>query len=127
MLRRDLVHGDPDARLRITTTRADAVEPGLFDDAVRAGALTALVAQTADDGHVLAEWLERLNDEWELEVAAGLRRLPLILQRAVREVDEAKARGRRREGLRECRSGRDHRVQQWKRDRCTGAFENRAP
>src|SRR6185503_17523217 len=93
VLRRDLIHGDTDAGLRITTTRADAVEPRLFDDAVRAGTLTALVAQTADDGHVLAERFERLNDERELEVAACLRRLPLILERAVREVDEAEARG----------------------------------
>jgi len=61
---------------------------------VRAGALTTLVAQTADDGHVLAERFERLNDEREIEVATGLGRLPLILQRAMREIHEAEARGR---------------------------------
>src|SRR6185295_17229074 len=41
VLGRDLVDRDADARLRIATTRVDAIEPGLLDDAVRARALAA--------------------------------------------------------------------------------------
>ena len=59
---------------------------------MRAGALPALVAQTADDGDVLAQRFQRLEDERELEIAAGLVRLPFVLERAVRKVDEAQAR-----------------------------------
>ena len=91
------------------------------------GALAALVAQTADDGHVVAERFERLEDEREVEIAAGLRRRPLLLERAVREVDEAQARTRCRDRLRQRRSCRDHGIQQRERDGRTGAFEDGAP
>ena len=53
-------------------------------------------------------------------------RLPLVLQRAVREVDEAEPRGGRRGRLGERRAGRDHRVQERQRDRRAGALEHRA-
>ena len=127
MLRGDLVDRHADAGLRIALARADAVQPRLFDDAVRAGAFPALVAQTADDGHVLAHRFQRLEDERKIEIAAGLRRLPFVLQRAMREVHEAQARAGCGGRLRQRRSCRDHRVQQRQRDRRAGAFEHLAP
>ena len=77
MARGDLVGGHADTCLRIARARADAVQPRLFDDAVRAGALPTLVAQTADHGHVVAHGFERLEDEREVEIAADLRRLSI--------------------------------------------------
>ena len=125
--RRDLVDRDADAGLGVALARAHAVQPGLLDDAVRAAALAALVAQAADHRHVVAHRFQRLEDEREVEVAAGARRRPLILHRAVREVDEAQARRGGRGGLRQRRAGRDHGVQQRQRDGRAGALQDGAP
>src|SRR5262250_1235891 len=95
----DLVDGDADSGLRVAFPWADAVQPRLFDDPVRARALTALVAQPGDNGDVLAERLQRLDDERKVEVAANLLRLPLVLKRALWKVHEAQARTRHRRRL----------------------------
>jgi hypothetical protein len=94
---------------------------------VRAGALSTLVAQTADHGDVLAQRFQRLEDERKLEIAAGLRRRPVFLERAMGEVHEAQARARSRDGLRQRRASRDHGVEQRERDRRAGALEHGAP
>src|SRR5690606_32257096 len=107
-----LIDGDADARGGVAKPRVDAVQPRLLDDAVRARAFAALVAEAADHRDVLAVRRERLEDERKLEVAAGLPRLPLILERAVREVHEAELRRLCRGGLGESRAGGDHRVEQ---------------
>src|SRR5262249_480687 len=86
--------------------------------------LPALVAQTGDDGHVLAHGFERLDDEREVEITADLRRLPLFLKRPVREVHETQTRTGLGGGLRERRACRNHRIEQRKRDGCAGAFQN---
>ena len=125
--RGDLIDRHADAGLRIALARADAVQPGFLDDAVRAGAFPALVAQTADDGHVLAQRFQRLEDERKLEIAAGPRRRPFVLERAMGEVDEAQARAGCGGGLRQRRSCRDHGIQQRQRDGRAGAFEDGAP
>jgi hypothetical protein len=125
MTRRELIGRNADAGLVVALPRRHAVEPRLLGDAVRHSALTRFITQTADDRHVLADGLERLQDEGKLRVAARRRRLPLRLQRAVREVDEAEPRGGRCRGLRQSRSRRDHRVEQRQRDRSAGTLQNR--
>src|SRR3954466_2173858 len=122
----DLVHGDAGTCLRAPLPRTDAVQPRFLDDAVRAGALPSLVAQATDDRHVLAERLERLEDEGEVEIATGSGRLPFVLERTVREVYEAQTRTHRG-GLRERRSCRDHCVQQRERDGRAGPLEDGSP
>ena len=117
----------PTPGLRIALPRADAVQPRLFDDAVRAGAFPALVAQTADDGHVLAQGFQGLEDERKIEIAAGPRRRPFLLERAVGKVHEAQTRAGCGDGLRQRRSCRDHRIQQRERDGRAGPLENLAP
>ena len=78
-------------------------------------ALARLVADVADDGELIAERRERLEDRAQLEVAAGRRRRPLLHDRAVREVEEPQPRLRRRRGVRE-RGGRgNHRIEQRQR------------
>jgi hypothetical protein len=94
---------------------------------VRARAFTALVPQTADDGHVVTVWFERLEDVREIEIPSGFRRRPFLLKRAVREVHEPEAWARRRGGLRQRRPCRDHGVQQRERNGRTGALQDLAP
>src|SRR5262245_11229480 len=127
MPRGNLVHRHADACLYVALARVHAVEPRLLNDAVRARALTALVAQTADHGHVLAHRFERLEDERKLEVPADFRGLPLVLQRAVREVDEPQTRVRSGDRLRQRGSCRDHGIQQWESYRGASALEDGAP
>src|SRR6187455_1367326 len=127
MARRNLVHGHADACLHAALARVHAVEPRLLDDAVRARALAALVAQTADDGHMLAHRFERLEDERKLEVPADLRWLPLVLQCAMREVDEPKTRARGGDRLRQRGSCRDHGIQQRESYRGASALQDGAP
>ena len=53
-----------------------AGQPALFDVGVRLGRFGGLVAQAGDDGEVLAERLERLQDRRHGEVRAGFLRRP---------------------------------------------------
>jgi len=125
--RRDLVGSDADPAAALAQPRVHAVQPRLFDVAVRNAALARLVAQPTHDRDVIAQRLERLQDERKVGVLTDDLRLPLVLQRAVREVDEAEPRGRRGGRLGERRAGRDHRVEERQRDRRTGALEHGAP
>src|SRR6185503_21183164 len=70
VLRGNLIDGDTGTGLGVALARGDAVQPRLLDDAVRAGAFTALVPQAADHGDVFAEWLERLENEGKVRIAS---------------------------------------------------------
>ena len=100
----------------------DSQVPGT--SACTGAALAGLVVEAADDGQLLLERLERLEDRRQLEVRALGRRRPLLHDRAVREVDEAHARLRRRGGLRQRGARRNHRVQQRQADRDARAAQN---
>jgi hypothetical protein len=54
--------------------------------------------QPGNQGHTVAEWLQRLCDEGELEVFAVLQRAPVTGRSAMRMPDTDKAFGRRRSG-----------------------------
>src|SRR4030095_8256860 len=95
------------------------------ESAVRAVAFPALVAQAADDGHVLAQRFQRIEDERKVEVAPRLLRLPLVLKRAQREIDETQTRTGSCDRLRQRRSRGDHRIEQRERDGGACALENR--
>ena len=94
---------------------------------MRLGRFARLVAQPGDDRQMLAERLERLQDRRHLEAGAGLRRRPLVHDRAVREADEGEPL-RRRAGrrLRPRGGGRVHRIEQRQRDRGANALQHRA-
>src|SRR5262245_52504305 len=89
-------------------------------------ALATFVAQTAHDGDVVAVRLEGLDDVRELEIAADLLRLPFVLKRAMRKVDEAQSQASCCSRLGHCRTCRNHRIQQGQGDRGAGAFQQRA-
>ena len=75
----DLVDRDANACLRVAQARVDAVEPVSSMMPCGLELSPSLVAQTADDGHVLAHGFERLENEREVEIATGLRRRPFVL------------------------------------------------
>ena len=66
-------------------------QPALLDVGVGLGRFRGLVAQAGDDGQMLAERLQRLQDRRHGEVRAGFLRRPAIHDRAVREADKGKA------------------------------------
>src|SRR6185503_1937114 len=82
--------------------------------------------QIADDDHLTLERLERLQHGRELEVRTRSRRSPRRHVRAVRDVDEAKARRTLCRGLRERRCCRHHRIEQWECETGTHSPKKRA-
>ena len=125
-LRGDLIDRHATAAGGIAIAREDSGQPGFLGVAVRRAAFPGFVAQAADDGEVLAIGLERLGDKRKLEIPADLLGLPLVLKRAMGKVDEAQPRGRLGGGLRHCRAGGDHGIQQGQGDRRAGAFKQGA-
>src|SRR5262249_3499567 len=85
--------------------------------------------------HVALVLLERREDRAQLEIGAGAARGPVVhllaerrvpQDRAVRDIEEPGAQLRRGRSVRQCRGGRDHRVEQRQAERDAGALENRA-
>jgi hypothetical protein len=118
--RRDLVDRDAGER-RMALPRVLARQPGRRHDRVHGRALGRLVAEAADDRHVLLQRLERLEDRLEVEITAHDVGRPaihfrakarVVHDRAVGQVEEAHARFRGRGRLRERRGGRHHRREQ---------------
>ena len=75
----------------------------------------------------IAERLERLRDEREVEVPAFLERTPVAGRRAVRMPDADEALHRRRRGQPQRRQRRHHRLEQRQRQRDAGAAQERPP
>ena len=72
----------------------------------------AVLGQPADDGHLTAERLQRLEDLRQLETRSLGRRRPALDDHAVRQIDDAEAADRTGRGLGQGRQSRDHAVEQ---------------
>ena len=102
---------------RITTLSSNSKTS--FDAAIKEGIERANKTLRG----VTGAWVK----EQKVEIAAGSFRLPLVLQRAVREIDEAEPRPDRRNRFGEGSTRGNHRVEQWQRNGCTRSLEHSPP
>ena len=83
--------------------------------------------EAADQDDAVAEWLQRLRDEGEVEVLPVLERTPVARRCAVRVPDADEAPHRRRGGQPRGRQRRHHRLEQRQRQRDAGTAQKRPP
>src|ERR1700721_1323761 len=89
MARRHLVGGDAGLWTDDTVVPGlEAAQPGGLDIAVGLGRFAGFVSQSRDDGQVLAERRQWLEDRRYLVVGANLRWRPSVHDRAVRKPDK---------------------------------------
>ena len=108
--------------------RVYAREPSARHDGVHCSALRRAIAQTTDNGQLLAERFERFKDGREFIAFAFGRRCPAIHDRAMRKINEAHAHTGTgcRCSLSQGGACRDHGIEQRQRDRQSGSPEKGA-
>ena len=101
--------------------RTDATEPGRGTQRMDSRCICGGMRKAADNVDLVSEGFERFQDWRELKTGSFLLRRPLVHDRAMRKVDERKARRHIRSRLTLGGQRRDHGIQERQREGDAGA------